>query len=147
MHLTSWLLERMPWSSILKGFLVMQTLGQCLRLWVLFPLSWLDFGSEYSAVWLCANESLILPHYCIFLFIIKIFNIIEPCSLCVALRNIHVQGYQLAWVVFLSDGVPASHLLFCRVITQIPLCIMCVVFCTMSYQRTVLFWNECIVFF
>jgi hypothetical protein len=65
----------------------------------------------------------------------------------VALRNIHVQGYQLAWVVFLSDGVPASHLLFCRVITQIPLCIMCVVFCTMSYQRTVLFWNECIVFF
>jgi len=30
----------MPLPSILKGFLAMQMLGQCVRLWVLPPLSW-----------------------------------------------------------------------------------------------------------
>jgi hypothetical protein len=66
------------------------------------PLCWylyceaFDFGRGYGGVWLHANKNLMLPHYCIFLLITKIFYIIGPCSLCVSLRNIYVQGFQLA---------------------------------------------------
>jgi len=140
--------------SVLVGY-------QHLRGEVTSPRRWMQHGHPkhwYSTMRVhgitTQETSTWRQHYCIFPFIFKVLNVTEwsinlmvdsnsptISSLCVALRNTHVQGYQVVWIIFLPDGMPAS--LWCYKTNS--LFSKCVVFCTVSYQRTVLFWKECLV--